>query len=578
MLAELNSAVLNNRMLKHRQPKAPDPDFLLLILQMLSKEMKLLSSLSIIRLSVIILLFFIKAEGIAQKSTENTLVTLGNNSLISESKFVIDTFPGLVSRENEIRAGLLYDAEQNKIVWEKDMYYAYPIASLTKMMVALLAVEDIRAGKVDWSDEVTVERVYRKSRRSRHVYKTTETYTLESLVQLAMIPSNNQACVDIAKYLNNNLESFVQRMNEKAASLQMKNTFYSNPSGLPGAVKEIDNSSSPHDLLLLSLEMIKYEEILKITSIGYAEVSNNKRSGIFRNHNHLVINYENDVDGLKTGYTKRAKFCLVATSKKEGHRLISIVLGVDGPYLRNEIVSTMLNNYYEKIGCGVMLSTVGGPVARKSIVSDPAIADLNTDNSNVTYKTVWTKQRKTHIVRNGETLSSIAQKYNSTYKQVKNWNRLSSNKILRGQKILVYVNVPKKVAVKNVDILDNEDETVSETDNDSIQTVLTEEQILTELNLLTDTLTAKPAGKPLAKNTKSTVTEKAKKPLNAGVLKQPELKKYVYHTVQPGDTLWSIAQRYEGISVNDIKRVNNIHNSKTLRPGTKLKIKLKVNA
>jgi D-alanyl-D-alanine carboxypeptidase (penicillin-binding protein 5/6) len=374
--------------------------------------------------------------------------------------------------ENDIRAGLLNDAERGaNCLGKRIMYYAYPIASLTKMMVALITVEDIRAGKVDWSDEVKVDRVYRKSRRSRTVYKTNETYTLESLVQLAMIPSNNLACSDIAKYLSGDQETFVKRMNERALLLGMKNTFYSNPSGLPGVVKEVDNSASPHDLLLLALEMIKHEELLKITSIGYAEVSNDKRTGIFRNHNHLVIDYENDVDGLKTGYTKRARFCLAATSKKEGHRLISIVLGVSGPYLRNEIVSSMLNDYYERIGCGPMIPTAGGPIAKKSLLHDPVVDEVIAESdSNVTYKTVWVKQRKSHTVRSGETLSSIAQRYNSTYQQVKKWNHLKSTKIMKGQKLFVYVNVPKKVAIKNADVLDNEDE--SSPDNDSITDVV----------------------------------------------------------------------------------------------------------
>lgn len=495
----------------------------------------------------------------------------------SNSDFTYDIIPGLVSREDDIRAGLLYDTEAKKIVWQKDMFYAYPIASLTKMMVALLAVEDIRAGRADWSDEVKVDRVYRKSRRSRQVYKTTETYTLESLVQLAMIPSNNLACSDIAKYLCGDVASFVSRMNEKALSLGMKNTFYSNPSGLPGIVKEIDNSASPYDLLLLSLEMIKFEEILKITSTGYAEVTNDKRTGIFRNHNHLVINYENEVDGLKTGYTKRAKFCLAATSKKDGYRLISIVLGVNGPYLRNEIVAEMLNNYYETMGCGSMISSTNGPVAKKSLVHDHAldVSEAESD-SNVTYKTVWVKQRKAHTVRGGETLSQIADKYNTSYTQIRKWNKLRSTKILKGQKLYVYVNVPKKVAVKNVNVLENEDETVTDSIDGNI--AINESKIIGDsLNQTGTILDSANSAKTISKTQNNRTVAKKTSSTPAKPVKKDEAKirQYVYHVVQPGDTLWSIAQRYDGISVDDLKRTNNIHNIKSLKPGTKLKIKVK---
>jgi len=487
-----------------------------------------------------------------------------------QSLFIVDTIGDLPVRANEVRAGLLYDAERGAVVWQKDMYYAYPIASLTKMMVALLAVEDIKAGKNDWSDEVVVDRVYKKSRKSRSVYKTTETYTLESLVQLAMIPSNNLACADIGKYLNGDLATFVTRMNTRAAELNMKNTFYSNPSGLPGVVKEVDNSSSPHDLLLLALELLKHEEILKITSIGYAEVTNDKRTGIFRNHNHLVIDYENDVDGLKTGYTKRAKFCLVATSKKEGHRMISIVLGVDGPYLRNEIVASMLNSYYERIGCGPMTPTAGGPLARKSMISEPAKDELVAEgDSNVVYKTVWTKQKRTHTVRSGESLSVIAGKYNTSYQQIKKWNRLHSNKIIKGQKLLVYVNVPKKVAIKNPNVLDNEDETVPQVEEGALQIV---ENTNTNDSVKVDSSLAKAESTSVKKSPTPVKTQPIKK---QPVAAKPIIKNYVYHVVQPGDTLWSIAKRYDGISVDDLKKTNNIHNSKSLKPGTKLKIKVK---
>jgi D-alanyl-D-alanine carboxypeptidase (penicillin-binding protein 5/6) len=498
-------------------------------------------------------------------------------------EIIVDTIGGIVYREQDIRAGLLYDAERGAVVWQKDMYYAYPIASLTKMMVALLTVDDIRAGKRDWSDEVVVDRVYKKSKRSRQVYKTTETYTLESLVQLAMIPSNNQACVDIGKYLDGDLETFVKRMNARALSLGMKNTFYSNPSGLPGVVKEVDNSASPHDLLLLALEMIKYEEILKITSIGYAEVTNDKRTGVFRNHNHLVIDYENDVDGLKTGYTKRAKFCLVATSKKDGHRLISIVLGVDGPYLRNEIVATMLNNYYEKIGCGAMIPTNGGPVARKSIVSNPLVEEFKAESdSNVTYKTVWTKKKKTHTVRGGETLSGISAKYNVSMAQVKKWNRMKTTKVLKGQKLLVYVNTPVKVAIKNENVLDNEDETAAQSvdgESPAIAAKIEMPESSDDSTAEQVTPTAKKVTEPTKKASASTAPKKAPAKSNttasASKPTPKPVRQYVYHIVQPGDTLWSIAQRYDGISVDDLKRVNNIHNSKSLKPGTKLKIKVK---
>ena len=146
------------------------------------------------------------------------------------------------------------------------------------------------------------------------------------------------------------------------------------------------------DLLILSLEMLKYEEILRITSIDYAEITNDQHRAVYRNHNSLVIDYDNIVDGLKTGYTKRAGFCLAATSNKENYRLISIVLGVQSRIARNEIVAGMLNNYYLTLGCGPMSPKFSQPDANPQVTTEGGLAQ--TLPSDVISKTVWAKQRK----------------------------------------------------------------------------------------------------------------------------------------------------------------------------------------
>jgi membrane-bound lytic murein transglycosylase D len=243
---------------------------------------------------------------------------------------------------------------------------------------------------------------------------------------------------------------------------------------------------------------------------------------------------------------------------------------VDGPSLRTEIVADMMSSYYEHLGCGPLNAVSGSPYARKTMVSDPASAQADaSEGGNVSYKTMWVKERRVHTVRNGETLSSIAVKYGSTYHQVKKWNRLSSNKIMKGQRLYVYVSVPKKVAIPNADVLDNEDETVAD-DNDGALKIASAQQqpddSLKSADSTTAALKEVPAPqKPVA----------AKKPVPAPREPSRLHKQYVYHVVQPGDTLWSISQRYNGISVDEIKRANNIYNSRSLKPGTRLKIKVK---
>ena len=129
--------------------------------------------------------------------------------VVHHKDFKTNIQPDMLSENSasQIRAGLIYDCNTRTIVWEKDMKYAYPIASLTKMMVALLTIEDIKAGNVDWLDKIETERSYRASRRSRRVIKVKETYTLEGLLKMAMIPSNNEACALIGKYLGGSVDN-----------------------------------------------------------------------------------------------------------------------------------------------------------------------------------------------------------------------------------------------------------------------------------------------------------------------------------------------------------------------------------
>ncbi len=484
-------------------------------------------------LAVLLLAFGAKAQ-------DHHTGTAGNEVILRDNFFPVQYVDDIVKNESGMRAGLLFDGVSRKVVWEKDMHYAYPIASLTKMMVALLVVEDVLNCRSDWSDEVVMKRRLVKWVRKRRVtYTVSESYTLDGLLHLAMIPSHNEACNTIAKYLGGSVDAFVARMNTRARELNMNNTFFSNPSGLPAKRDHLDNSSSPADLLLLSLECLKYPEIINISKIGYAEVANHKRKSVYRNHNRLVIDYENDVDGLKTGYTRNARYCLAASSGKNGHRLISIVLGCRNTWQRNAIVADMLSNYYERIGIGRLGKPDDLLLARHHSDSVGPVGESTLPV--YTYRNVWTNEKYYHRIRNGENLSGIAQRYGCSVRSLKRWNNLRSSRIYAGRRLVLYKNVKKKVAIREEEIdpgdsrEENQEEAVAETQD--------------------------------VKNS----TEKGNFQQKADGSSKPS---YIYHTVQKGDTLWHIARRYKGVTVEQLKRINKIGNSRGLRPGTKLKIKV----
>lgn len=496
---------------------------------------------------------------------------------------VFDTIPGIVADEDEVRAGLLYDIKRNKIVWQKDMDYAYPIASLTKMMVGLLAMEDLAAGNVCLDDHIIVTRTFKKkiSRRRFACVMSKEEYSFEDLLKMAMVASHNESTMWIAKHCSGSVDAFVERMNQKAAELGMKKTAYSNTSGLPAVINELDNSASARDMLTLALEVLKYPKMTEITSIPYATVSNGKGHDTYRNHNGLVINYNNEVDGIKTGYTKAARFCLVATSNRGDHRMISIVFGVRSPWVRNSIVASMLNSYYDAIKIG-RLGDATPDLAQSRLYLDsvnrglavihPQVEQRHKDTSDesyaYTYKIVTQKIKKPYTVRKGDNLGRIADRNNVAMADLKHWNNLKGSVVRPGQHLNIYTTVSRRVPVK---LVVDPDETYADTEKpiENSPECNTEVTVESVSAVADSSLLNKDAqiNKPV--QAKADIHPKVKK-----VLAQNAKPTFIYHLVQPGDTLWNIAQRYQA-TVDQIKKVNKMGRGTFLKSGQRIKIPVK---
>jgi len=460
----------------------------------------------------------------------------------SETPFIVQLQTTLPVNENEVKAGLLYDVVNEKIVWQKNISKVLPIASLTKMMVALLTVEDVRAGKFSWNDNLNWSRETVIGRRkSRRIITSQANYSLKDVFKAAMIASNNECAEQMARYIGNgNLQATIDRMNTRAKELKMMNTFYGNPTGLPAPHVMFDNSSTPSDLLLLSMEMLKYSEVTEIASMGYAAIENGKSTSVISNHNHLTIDYSGEVDGLKTGYTRRAGFCLVATTAKCDHRLVSIVLGCRGPQIRNEVVKDMINDYYSSIGLDKL-----GPTCPLPLNNGDGFAQTK-QNGKGNYITIYQQVKKIHSVKKGENLSLIASKYKCTTTQLKSWNKktIRNNTVQSGQKLAIYINQPKSIFIQNPVNGDEDSDDkplITETEKKDLENAAEQADINTP------------------------VIEKAGETTHS---------EYLYHTVMPGDTLFNIASRYKGATVEQIKSLNKISDTSHLKPGTKLKVKV----
>lgn len=434
-----------------------------------------------------------------------------------------------------VRAGLLYDTQDNLIVWSKDLDYAYPIASLTKMMVALLVIEDVKNCHADWNDKLELKNtIVTRVGKKKVCRVVTETYTLEAMLHLAMIVSHNEACNVIARHLSGTVEAFVERMNARAAELNMTSTFFSNTNGLPAMRPEHDNHASARDILILALELLKYPELIAISRIGYDQIQSDRGTSIYRNHNRLVIDFENEVDGLKTGYTRNAKFCLAASAIKKGRRLVAVAIGSPSKDARADFVANLFSTYYDFLKIGKLGYTDEQYMAylesKNSNENSAVTRPLDLRPSPV-LKSVWSREKVFHHVKSGETLAAISQKYSCSVADLKKWNKLKNSFIAKGQKLVVYTLVKKQIEV--------DDEQLQKGDSDE-------------------------------DNTDNASQEKSSaSPIN---LKDADTRSKHYYIVQPGDTLWNIAKKYQGLTVDDLRRINNLHPNDVLKPGMKLKV------
>lgn len=239
----------------------------------------------------------------------------------------------------EAMSAILIERDTGTVLYEKNAHEKLPPASMTKIMTMLLMMEAIDDGRLNWDDKIRTSERAASMGGSQVFLEPGEEMTASDMLKAIAIASGNDASVAVAEHLAGSEEEFVRMMNEKAKELGLKNTQFSNSNGLP-----VDNHySSAYDLAIMSKELLKYEEITKYTGIyeDYLRENTDKRFWLV-NTNKLVRFYPG-VDGIKTGFTREAKYCLAATAKKDGMRVIAVVMGSATSKERNRQVTEMLD-------------------------------------------------------------------------------------------------------------------------------------------------------------------------------------------------------------------------------------------
>jgi D-alanyl-D-alanine carboxypeptidase (penicillin-binding protein 5/6) len=234
------------------------------------------------------------------------------------------SLPALVVEENLVApSAILVDFGTGEILVEKHADDRRAIASVTKVMTMLLALEAVDSGKVSLDDEVSISGNAMGHGGSQIYLEAGERLKLGDLLLSIATESANDSAVAVGEFIAGSEESFVGMMNQRAAELGMANTHFENPHGLtsPGAY------SSAHDVAVMSRELLKHETIYKWTTVELTYLQRPKVRSMLVNTNRGFLRSYQGADGLKTGWTNAAGYCLSATAKRNDLRLVAVVLG-----------------------------------------------------------------------------------------------------------------------------------------------------------------------------------------------------------------------------------------------------------
>lgn len=253
------------------------------------------------------------------------------------------------------KSSILIDQQTNRVLFEKEPDAKRPLASLSKMMTFLLAIEAIENKEVNKKDIIEIDAQIAKVRGSSYHLKVGEKIPLYELMKGLMIVSGNDAAVAIARHISKDEKVFVERMNAKAKEIGMINTHFVNPHGLPiydlsnPTALPKENISSARDIATLGKYMFdNYEK--QVTAVTDMQMYSYPERGFQKNNTNALLSIYPEVDGIKTGYTGNAGYCLsfsMMIPKDENndkeHRIIGVVLGTNHKNKRLSASVSMLN-------------------------------------------------------------------------------------------------------------------------------------------------------------------------------------------------------------------------------------------
>ena len=264
--------------------------------------------------------------------------------LLPYSVFAEELIPNAVS-------GYLFEASSGKVLFSKEPDKEVSIASMTKMVAQIIILDEIKKGSIKWTDIVTVSKNASDMGGSQIYIETGEKISVLDLMKGISVASGNDATVAMAEYISGTEEKFVERMNNVVKDLGLKHTHFVNCTGLD----EENHYSSAYDMAVIAKELVtNYSEILKFSSIYDDYLREGTKNKFWLVNTNKLISQYDGADGLKTGHTDNAGYCLAATAVRNNIRLIAIVLGESDSKIRNKETMELLDYGFNNIKLNII--------------------------------------------------------------------------------------------------------------------------------------------------------------------------------------------------------------------------------
>ena len=354
-------------------------------------------------------------------------------------------FVGNVKAEEDYALGaksaILVDSATGKVLFEKNADEALAPASMTKLGSMLIIMEAIDNGSLSLDDEVTISEEAANMGGSQVFLEAGEVYKVHDLLKGVAIASGNDAVVALAEKVAGSQNEFVAMMNERFKEIGAKNTNFVNAHGLDAE----GHYSTARDMSIIARELLKHEKILEYTSIYEEYLEKNDGTKTWLVNTNKLVRFYDGVDGLKTGYTTTAGYCLTATASKDNFRLISVVMGEETSEARSSDTVKMLNYGFNTYKINVIKK------------NDEVLGKVRVDGGKQDYAEIVLLKDATELLKNTEEVSDyqFKLKVNNIKAPVKPGDIVGSALIIDSDgNIIDEVDVTVKNAIKKASILD----------------------------------------------------------------------------------------------------------------------------